>query len=541
MKKLQKCKPRVNTPVPVDPIRLASIFAHDNGSRYTSFDLNSKSVKQRLAVSKLGALSMPEFDYYHQLGALFLKRRVSDESLFSLSIDKFKMGEATCAQTNTRVGLDKKLTHCPDLIRTVIERARYIIGTALPPCSDETVSAIIARSRPGSGAAIGVMNRFRVSSQWKMGACVPYSYPRSSNYVTALIWRSPMYQRALEEFGVDTGAQHITDANRVTFVPKDAFSLRTIAIEPAGTMMVQLGVHDLLTSVLKRLNNPIDEEAQAFQQERARVGSITKELSTIDLSAASDSISLACVWQLFPSDWVQFLYTLRAPFGILPSGERLRYEKWASMGNGTTFALETLLFLAVARACGDPDASVYGDDIIIKEECTDLLIETLAWLGFSVNNEKSFRGSSPFRESCGADWYNGVSVRPKYWRLSNKPLLTELYDFLNTLPDRFDWSGVRKYIMECIAASGQKLNFGPPTANTSGWLFAPDAYLRGSNQGRWNRSTQSYEYREILYRPVQDRLGMTPNLALAGLAFGTHISTAPLRGSGRWVYKYTHG
>lgn len=87
------------------------------------------------------------------------------------------------------------------------------------------------------------------------------------------------------------------------------------------------------------------------------------------------------------------------------------------MGNGYTFELESAIFYCVALATceflGLPteDVSVYGDDIIVPTQAAYQLKEILNELGFTLNQEKSFT-SGPFRESCGADFFYGVNVRP---------------------------------------------------------------------------------------------------------------------------------
>jgi hypothetical protein len=88
------------------------------------------------------------------------------------------------------------------------------------------------------------------------------------------------------------------------------------------------------------------------------------------------------------------------------------------MGNGFTFELESLLFYSIAKAVSElldleGEVSIIGDDIIINSRGYTLLTEVLNQLGFVVNNEKSF-WQGPFRESCGADWFNGNSIRPFY-------------------------------------------------------------------------------------------------------------------------------
>lgn len=56
---------------------------------------------------------------------------------------------------------------------------------------------------------------------------------------------------------------------------------------------------------------------------------------------------------------------------------------------------------------------VFGDDIIVPVYAQDRLKLVLEYLGFKVNDAKTF-GTGKFRESCGVDAYDGVDVTPPY-------------------------------------------------------------------------------------------------------------------------------
>jgi hypothetical protein len=58
---------------------------------------------------------------------------------------------------------------------------------------------------------------------------------------------------------------------------------------------------------------------------------------------------------------------------------------------------------------------IYGDDIIVPVEYTDVVVNYLESYALVVNVNKSFRFSN-FRESCGADYYKGIPVNPVYAR-----------------------------------------------------------------------------------------------------------------------------
>jgi len=96
------------------------------------------------------------------------------------------------------------------------------------------------------------------------------------------------------------------------------------------------------------------------------------------------------------------------------------------MGNATTFPVQSLFFLAIAlgslfyvrglrvsgrnvRALGSSTVRIFGDDIIVPEDCAGVTIEALSALGLKVNTDKTFV-TGKFRESCGVDAYDGEDV-----------------------------------------------------------------------------------------------------------------------------------
>lgn len=159
---------------------------------------------------------------------------------------------------------------------------------------------------------------------------------------------------------------------------------------------------------------------QTINQRFARQGSISNLLATLDLQSASDSIATELVRFLLDDDWFVLLQAARSGTTLYrkPNNleEFIRLEKFASMGNGFTFPLETVIFWALtAAACEGSVSSVsaYGDDLICPSDRAESVIGLLEYCGFTVNTKKSYV-SGPFRESCGADYYLGIDTRPYY-------------------------------------------------------------------------------------------------------------------------------
>jgi hypothetical protein len=162
------------------------------------------------------------------------------------------------------------------------------------------------------------------------------------------------------------------------------------------------------------------------------------EIATIDLRGASDHISSELVDWFLPSDWLVVLETLRsAEYKIGRHGTWSQYEKFSAMGNGFTFPLESLLFYCVTKACvrycgsAVSDIRVFGDDITVPWDAALLTIEALAFLGFQTNRDKTHIVGY-FRESCGADYVNGVDVRPVYLDKCPRGAM-EVFDLHNRL------------------------------------------------------------------------------------------------------------
>lgn len=228
--------------------------------------------------------------------------------------------------------------------------------------------------------------------------------------------------------------------NKVTTVPKDGQTDRPIAIEPRMNLMLQLGVDGFIRTKLKRWG--IDLDSQLKNMDLAKQGSLRFDADspvTLDLSNASDTISLRIVKLLFPRPWYRLLVALRSPKGIFPDGRRLRYSKLSSMGNGATFAVESLVYAAVCYAASKytygywnrDNISIFGDDIIVPQAMCGLTTTLLKAYGFILNEHKCFVSGNR-RESCGADWIAGRNVRPVF--LKEKPAtVRHLYCDLNRI------------------------------------------------------------------------------------------------------------
>jgi hypothetical protein len=229
--------------------------------------------------------------------------------------------------------------------------------------------------------------------------------------------RSSQYLKSLYHYyGFRIPRIKTTHSNRVELVPKNWKTDRTIACEPEGNLPLQLAFDSYAKRRLRRFG--IDLRDQSANQRAAKHASINNDYVTVDFSKASDTISYNTVSLVFPVEWFDYLNRVRTPGfrGVFGDGV---YAKFSSMGNGSTFCIETLLFAAACKAVGSNNFLVYGDDVIIEKEYYEDFLCLTRFLGFSINVDKSF-SDGPFRESCGKDYYDGIDVTPVYIRNIDK-------------------------------------------------------------------------------------------------------------------------
>jgi hypothetical protein len=235
------------------------------------------------------------------------------------------------------------------------------------------------------------------------------------------------YWSEIESYRSRVRPTSVVPGSRLSFVPKSSEISRTICTEPVLNMLFQKGIARVLEQRLVEVIG-IDLKSQPDKnRELARIGSLTGKFGTIDLSSASDSLSIGVIKEFFPPSFYNWLTRTRSDSAILPDGSLVELHMVSSMGNAFTFPLQTLLFASLVygayRAYGikliQPrgrnlgNFAVFGDDIIVVSEAYGLVTRLLTILGFEVNIDKSFN-EGLFRESCGLDYYSGYNVRGVY-------------------------------------------------------------------------------------------------------------------------------
>lgn len=254
------------------------------------------------------------------------------------------------------------------------------------------------------------------------------------------------------------------EGSRITTVPKDNKTDRVIACEPTINMWFQLAfgrfIEESLTSVGLNIRTQ-----QPKNQEYAKRGSRFCEqwsdpFCTIDLSSASDSISMELLEKLYPQEFVDVIQMLRSPSASV-NNEVYTLPMVSTMGNGFTFPLLTLTCAAIVYAANEKcrgghlnwrNTAIFGDDIIVKRSVYNKTCDLLVRAGFLVNNNKSYC-SGLFRESCGGDYYDGEFITPFY--------ITDLatnVDIRIALNQAIEWSTRHHLLVSTIELLKSKLS-----------------------------------------------------------------------------------
>lgn len=213
---------------------------------------------------------------------------------------------------------------------------------------------------------------------------------------------------------------------QVQFVPKGTDKKRTVSKEPTVNQFFQKKIGMVLSDHFDRHPEMrIDLHDQDKNRKLCLKGSIDGSYSTIDLSNASDSVTLTIVREITRD--VPGLYRLlmwaRTNQVQLPDGDIIALEKFAPMGAGDCFPVECFTFSAIITAVMKRHGvhcyyRVYGDDLVVPQKYYDEVIQTLKQLHFQPNDDKSYGHGSLFTESCGIECFRGTDVSPI--RLSRK-------------------------------------------------------------------------------------------------------------------------
>jgi hypothetical protein len=260
----------------------------------------------------------------------------------------------------------------------------------------------------------------------KLEKVFPYSYfAKSSEYAAFVESGDNQRDPSVVEFPA-----------KLIAVPKTLKGPRMIASEPTSHQFIQLGLMRWMRDNLpSSLNQCIDFKDQEPSKVLCLEASRTGKLATVDLSAASDRLSCWVVERIFrrSPDFLEALHAARTRTLVNGTGigdpYRVTLRKYAPMGNGTTFPVQSFVYAVVTIAAelytlGRPVNNrtihevarvirVFGDDIICSSRAVPALALVFELLQLKVNGMKTHT-TGRFRESCGMDAFNGEEVTPLY-------------------------------------------------------------------------------------------------------------------------------
>lgn len=508
-----------------------------------------------------------------QAQALSVVKKLTDPDVDRWALTKahWFRTEQRCKRLNYKFHLLRTTGRIPaqfvNNVAKLSEALLYALGEAPP------VEEICEAAHYGPGSTVSIRGReVFYARKLEANECTPRAI--------SLAARALCYDKAAwAHVGMDPVYSHLPEAregflrvmgerlagsavrhDRLMFIHKNITSLRSIGAQPTCSGMLQLGVHTVMVPILKRIG--IDLTNQGWNQLLAREGSLHWEepecYVTLDKSDASNLLVKMLVAFSLPQAWSELLLQLRTPGYEAPpefGGGRFDYEMYAGMGNGTTFAVESLVFWAIAAATYDGsieefvakrEFAVYGDDVILRRSHAKRYMALAKYLGFKFNAKKTFL-DGPFRESCGADYYAGVPVRPATLNSETDALTSEsLIGFHNTLADNltFPLTKACKRIRALYKARMYPL---VPTDNQGNLGFRPMGEFAFYDVVK--DSSGKVLVSSVWHRPRVYQLDVKPQMARLGeLDSWTQIAVSLLRArqsvsNGQWslpVRKLTH-
>lgn len=365
-----------------------------------------------------------------------------------VALGKWRSAELQCKDTNAkfRTYVQRPFS---GRVETVLFRTQrkiaHVLGTLHLP-------SVLADCKWGPGATFDLKGRICTPDN-KISQVISVT-PAAAPILKAVVESDPHWASIFLGGNIPEGPFSFVPTNkwfklvrgsRFLTVPKSAKTDRCIAAEPTGNGFIQQGVHAYMRRRLKRVGVNLD--LQSINQDAAQ-DAYHQGLATLDLSAASDTVSRELTYHLLPLDWALYLDAIRSP-ETLVDGSWVRTEKFASMGNAFCFELETLIFWALASSVVEVDVrhlapgsvdrvAVYGDDIIVPQWSADAVVEMLQFCGFSVNEDKSHIHGN-FFESCGRHYHRGIDVTPVYQKamLNHPSEMIRAHNRLVRLVNRF--------------------------------------------------------------------------------------------------------
>lgn len=309
--------------------------------------------------------------------------------------------------------------------------------------------------------------------------------------------------------------------SRLIVVPKTLKAPRLIAAEPKENQWCQQLVWNQLEARLRfnPISASIDFRSQERNQRLAQEGSKSGLLSTLDLSSASDRLSMWTIERCFRNNnsLLRRLWSCRTggvslkAFCGFPS--RVTTKKFSTMGSACTFPVQSVIYSMMAISCvlqgkatiksireAAKKVQVFGDDIVIPKEKLPLLMEMLEYFQLKVNESKTYSGSY-FRESCGYDAFRGELVAPTYIKHfpHEQATLGDLASLVPTSNNYYNngyWR-VAYWLREIAGPFWNIIQEKLPTSGDYGFSSAVAPKNPMPKHRRWNKVFQRYETKQV--------------------------------------------
>lgn len=324
--------------------------------------------------------------------------------------------------------------------------------------------------------------------------------------------------------------------SRLILVPKTLKAPRLIAAETVEKQWCQQLVKRQLEVRIAKgpLRDSIRFDSQEKNQEKALIGSNNGAFATIDLSSASDRLSLWTVERVFRrnSTVLERLAAVRATEvggDLLPRPVK-GLRKHSTMGSAVTFPVQTIAYACMAIACVLPlgrrvtlasirrassKVQVFGDDIVIPTHRLHILKEMLSYLQLKVNEDKTFGGVN-FRESCGVDAFRGHNVSPIYAKhlpdeRASDGKFASYVATSNNLHKAGYWATAQLFT-QGLAHKDSLLCVVPTTSGSFGYQsftgYKPSAHRR------WNKNLHKYEVKTLMPVKASESFRRTTHASL---------------------------
>lgn len=399
----------------------------------------------------------------------------------------------------------------PERLRTFVRVSQQLFGDMFQHC-DRVVAeyGLIPRHGPGAVAERLSAVEKRDFTYWteRLDAVFP-----AWRYTQNIGYRSVMPVSPDSEIPV-----------RVITVPKTQATPRIIAIEPSTVQYAQQGLKREIYEWIGRgpLGKILGFQDQQRNQRLAKEASLSRGLATLDLSEASDRVHWFLIFKMlerYPHLW-EFVWATRSTRADVPGYGVIPLQKFASMGSALTFPMEAIVFTTLAaigaRKGGGINSfsphrmvgriSVYGDDIIVPTGTVASVIDWLEHFGAKVNRRKSF-WNGKFRESCGAEFYDGhdvTVVRARAELPRSQKDAAEVAAFID-LRNRFLWAGmwgVVRDMDEELESLIRVPNVNASLAHQAGFMHRVTFTKSDPTGERYNPHLQRHEIKVPVLTPV---------------------------------------